>query len=138
MQLQHKVAIITGASQRHWKSCGPPLCQGRREGCAWCSPALSFWIGLSKKFTKAGGEALALAGDVQDPEYTKRLVDLAESTFGGLDVGFNNAGTTGSMGPIIDMTPENWRDVVATKSDQRFFMRRNTNCPPCFGEALGP
>ena len=120
MQLQHKVAIITGASSGIGKAADLLFA---REGAKVVLGArrLELLDRVVEEIHKGGGEALALAGDVQDPEYTKRLVDLAESTFGGLDVGFNNAGTTGSMGPIIDMTPENWRDVVATNLTSAFY-----------------
>jgi len=33
-----------------------------------------------------GGRAIALAGDVSDEAYARSLVELAESTFGGLDM----------------------------------------------------
>ncbi|KCZ99132.1 short chain dehydrogenase [Hyphomonas oceanitis SCH89] len=56
---------------------------------------------------------------MKDAEYAKRLVDLAECAFGGLDVGFNNAGIIGDVGPITDMAPENWHDVIAVWSKER-------------------
>jgi len=59
-----------------------------------------------------GGEADFLAGDVEDGEYNAALVELAESRFGGLDAALNNAGTTGEMTSIPDMTEANWHNVI--------------------------
>ncbi len=59
-----------------------------------------------------GGKAIALAGDVRDEAYAKSLVELAESTFGGLDIAFNNAGTNGEMGPTPDVSLEGWNEAL--------------------------
>lgn len=49
-----------------------------------------------------GGEAVALQGDVADPEGCRALLDGAAAALGGLDVLFNNAGVLlpGDEGPV--------------------------------------
>src|SRR6056297_2760204 len=56
--------------------------------------------------SEAGGEAEFFAVDVSDEESVKALVDDVVSTFGGLDVAFNNAGIEGMPGPITDQSFE--------------------------------
>tara|TARA_R110002124_G_scaffold24374_17_gene89420 strand:- start:3726 stop:4274 length:549 start_codon:yes stop_codon:yes gene_type:complete len=107
-----------GRHQRHWQSCRTPICQRRREDGAWCSPR-ELLGRIADEIHETGGEATALVGNVKEAEYAKRLVDLAECAFGGLDVEFNNTGIIGDVGPITDMAPENWHDVIAVWSKER-------------------
>ena len=80
---------------------------------------------LAGKIGETGRNAKWLAGDVAYPAYHKALVDLATSAFGGLDAAFNNAGTTGDMGPIPDMTTETWDMVIATNLTGGFLAARH-------------
>ncbi len=64
----------------------------------------------------AGGEAIAVPGDVTDPEFPDRIVRTAVETFGKLNILVNNAGFTWD-GVIHKMTDEQWQvilDVHAT------------------------
>ncbi|MET3649655.1 SDR family oxidoreductase [Phyllobacterium ifriqiyense] len=67
---------------------------------------------LVAEIEAAGGKAVALAGDVADEPYAKALVELAEDTFGGVDIGFNNAGINGEMGATPDITLKGWQDTL--------------------------
>jgi NAD(P)-dependent dehydrogenase (short-subunit alcohol dehydrogenase family) len=70
--------------------------------------------------TQAGGHAIALAGDVKDEAFAKALVELAVGLFGGLDVAFNNAGTTGEMGATPDVPLSEWEDAIKTNLTSAF------------------
>ena len=59
-----------------------------------------------------GGTATAVVGDVGDPDVAKLLVAVAVERFGGLDIAFNNAGVTGEIGSIADMSLEMWRATL--------------------------
>lgn len=59
-----------------------------------------------------GGKAVALAGDVSDEAYARSLVELAETEFGGLDIGFNNAGSNGEMGPTSEISLKGWQEAL--------------------------
>jgi len=61
-----------------------------------------------------GGQAAAHAGDVRDETCARALVEFASDHFGGLDIGFNNAGALGEMGPVSDLTLEGWRETLDT------------------------
>jgi glucose 1-dehydrogenase len=54
-----------------------------------------------------GGKAIALVGDLGDPQVPSRLVDAAVAEFGGLDSLIANAGVA-SPGAIADLTLESW------------------------------
>jgi NAD(P)-dependent dehydrogenase (short-subunit alcohol dehydrogenase family) len=68
--------------------------------------------GLCRDIALEGGRAEALAGDVRDEDHAKAAVDLAVSSFGGLDIAFNNVGLVGDMVPLADLPLSAWREVI--------------------------
>lgn len=64
------------------------------------------------KMAAALGEpAIAITGDVTEPDLADRLLSAMTSAFGGIDVLINNAGTW-DHAPLVDLTPERWRHVL--------------------------
>jgi len=114
--LSNKIAIITGASSGIGRAAallfaaeGAKLVvTGRRQG------------ELDKLVAEIGPQAVALVGDVADEAHAKAAVDLAVSSFGGLDIAFNNAGILGQLGPAPEMSLATWQEVM------------NTNLTGCF------
>ncbi|MFN3527359.1 MAG: SDR family NAD(P)-dependent oxidoreductase, partial [Paracoccus sp. (in: a-proteobacteria)] len=76
---------------------------------------------IAETINRGNGKAVYLAGDVKDEGYAGALVDLAVKEFGGLDGAFNNAGIMGTMGPVPDMEPGNWNDVMEVNLTAAFF-----------------
>lgn len=111
-RLSGKVAIITGASAgigrataKLFAAEGARLVVGaRRQGEL---------DALVAELQAAGGEAVALAGDVRSEEYARALVALAVERFGRLDVAFNNAGIMGEGGPSTGVSEAGWNDAIA-------------------------
>jgi NAD(P)-dependent dehydrogenase (short-subunit alcohol dehydrogenase family) len=111
-RLEGKVALITGASSgigyataQLFAAEGAKLVVGARRQAE-----------LDKLVTGivvAGGQAVALAGDVRDENYAKALVALAVEHYGRLDVAFNNAGTIGEAGPSTGVSEAGWSDALA-------------------------
>ena len=56
----------------------------------------------------AGGEALALCGDVTDAGDVNRIVQAARDRFGPVTLLVNNAGIPDPFGPIGNLDPERW------------------------------
>ncbi len=61
-----------------------------------------------------GGDASFRKTDVLLEEDIKALVDFAVSTYGRIDVAFNNAGVEGDLGPTTDQTIDNYAFVMDT------------------------
>jgi glucose 1-dehydrogenase len=59
-----------------------------------------------------GGTAIALEGDLGDPDVPGQLVEAAVAEFGGLDALVANAGIA-SPGAICDLSVEDWDDMFA-------------------------
>src|SRR3546814_757782 len=80
-----------------------------------CSSDLRGRPGLDKlveEIEGAGGQAVAVAGDVRDEALAKALVDTARDRFGGLDIAVNNAGTLGEMAPVAELSTAGWRESI--------------------------
>ncbi|MBN1672055.1 MAG: SDR family oxidoreductase [Kiritimatiellae bacterium] len=56
----------------------------------------------------AGGEALALPGDVADPRHVEAFVNAAIEKWGTVDVVVANAGINGVQAPVEEITVEEW------------------------------
>ncbi|MCB9736701.1 MAG: SDR family oxidoreductase [Deltaproteobacteria bacterium] len=66
---------------------------------------------------KAPGRAIAVAGDLRDPELGARLADAALGAFGGLDALVLNAGQLGPMQPLADTDFAAFRAVMEVNVD---------------------
>ncbi|MGJ4926026.1 SDR family oxidoreductase [Bradyrhizobium sp. HKCCYLS2038] len=60
------------------------------------------------------GMSLPVAADMMDPASIAALFDTVKSTYGRLDLLFNNAGMGAPPVPFEDLTMQQWQSVVAT------------------------
>jgi len=61
---------------------------------------------------EAGGDSVGIVCDVSNPESVKSLFTQIKSTFGRLDLLFNNAGVVAPGVPLEDVKIEDWQNVV--------------------------
>lgn len=109
--LANKVAIVTGASSGIGRATALLFAQ---EGAQLVVTArrqseLDMLVG---EIEAIGGKAVAIAGDIKDERLAQALVQTASHRFGGLDIAFNNAGITGQMKPVSDMSLDEWQAVL--------------------------
>lgn len=121
--LQDKVAIITGASSGIGRAAALLF---SAEGAAVVLNARNAAAleEVAELVRVQGGRARAVAGDVSRPETHQELVASAVETFGGLDIAFNNAATTGPIKPLADVDVEEWQETVATTLTSAFLGSR--------------
>lgn len=123
MELEQKTVLITGASSGIGEASARLFA---REGARLVLSARrrARLDALVDEIISDGGEAVALSGDVTEPDHADELVALAQSRFGGLDVAFNNAGTLGELGPLDAMSDQAWRMLMQTNLDAAFYGAR--------------
>lgn len=61
-----------------------------------------------------------VAGDASQPGTHERLIAEAQAAFGGLDIAFNNAGATGPIGPLADISFADWQATIAVNLHAAF------------------
>jgi len=61
---------------------------------------------------EAGGDSVGIVCDVSNPESVKSLFAQIKSTFGRLDLLFNNAGVVAPGVPLEDVKIEDWQNVI--------------------------
>src|SRR5258707_13180903 len=110
--LEGKVAIVTGASS----GIGYAIAQlFARHGAAVAINYLEHADDareLVREIEAAGGQAIALEGDVSDASAVESLVATTVETFGRLDILVNNAGIEHSA-PLLGTDEENWDRTLA-------------------------
>ena len=113
MDLQDKVAVVTGASRGIGRAIAMEL--GRRGARVVVNYRSS--AGPAAEVVDAieaeGGEAVAIQADVGDFEQAADLINAAIDTFGRIDILVNNAGTTRDQ-LLMLMKEDDWDVVLRT------------------------
>ena len=110
--LAGRVALITGASSGIGEAAALALA-GEGAKVAICARRAQRLQALAERIEAAGGEALALAGDVADEAFATRIVADAVARFGRLDILVNAAGVM-PEGGVESAEPAAWRRVIDT------------------------
>jgi NAD(P)-dependent dehydrogenase (short-subunit alcohol dehydrogenase family) len=107
MQLANKVALITGAGSGIGHATAILFAaQGAKIVAIDVSDeAVAETVA---QIEKIGGQTLAIAADVSDPQAMQDAIKAAIDKFGGLDIVYANAGINGVWTPIEQLEPEEW------------------------------
>eukprot|EP00300_Choanocystis_sp_HF-7_P027818 c33065_g1_i1.p1 GENE.c33065_g1_i1~~c33065_g1_i1.p1 ORF type:complete len:310 (-),score=62.59 c33065_g1_i1:62-991(-) len=113
-KLKGKIALITGAGSGIGKAAATALAS---EGCTLVlsgrrqDPLEALSAALKSEF---GVETLVVLSDVQDPASVESLFNVVQTTFGRLDILFNNAGILPPGKLLEDLTFDEWTRVITT------------------------
>jgi 3-oxoacyl-[acyl-carrier protein] reductase len=120
---QEKVALVTGSSRGIGRAIAERL---GADGVAVVVTYRSDADAAAKVVAKIeanGGRAVAAAADVTDTAALRGLFDLAQQTFGGLDILVNNVGV-GKFAPLAMATDEDFDLHFATNTRATFIAMR--------------
>jgi NAD(P)-dependent dehydrogenase (short-subunit alcohol dehydrogenase family) len=120
MDLAGKVAIVTGAASGIGLSTAQLFA---REGAQLVLADVNEELGqaAAAAINGASGDALFVKTDVADPAACERLVQAALDRFGRLDCACNNAGISGELHPLAEMSIANWDRVIAVNLSSVFY-----------------
>lgn len=108
MRLQDKVAVVTGAASGIGAGTARRfVAEGAKVVIADFQPDAG-----SALADELGDAAVFHETDVTVEDQVGAAVDLAVSTWGRLDIMFNNAGIVGAVGPISQTTVEAWNGSI--------------------------
>lgn len=125
--LDGQVAIVTGSAINTGRTIAETL---SRAGAAVVVNYLTSADAANdavKEIEDAGGKAFAYAADVSKCDEVEAMVAEAVARFGGVDILVNNANIR-SYRPLLEISLEEWRSVMATSLDGFFHCVRT--CAP--------
>ena len=134
MQLENKVAIITGAAS----GMGKAMAKGyAEEGASVVIADLDADAAAeaAESINSNGGTAIAIKYDVTDIQQSRDLVDSTLDKYGQLDILVNNAGVV-AVSPIEDATPEDW-DLIFDVNAKGLFFLSQIACVPMRKQSSG-
>ncbi|RRQ28996.1 SDR family oxidoreductase [Rhodococcus sp. Eu-32] len=110
-RFEGKVAVVTGASRGIGLSIASRLADG---GASVVMNARKPDVlkRAVEAVVDAGGHAVGVAGSIDSATLPGELVDAAVSSFGHLDLIVNNAATSASYGPLMDVSREAFHKTV--------------------------
>lgn len=122
VDLQGAVAVVSGGSSgigaaisRRLASAGAVVVVGGRDAAR--SDAVVSAI------VEAGGRAVAVLGDVADPDTSNIMIATATDTFGPVDIVVNAAGVI-HRGDATETSDDDWRHIMSINVDGTFFLSR--------------
>ena len=122
MQLQDKVAIITGSASGIGKEIA---LEYAKEGAKVVIADLSIAAAqaTADEINAGGGKAMAVEMNVTDEAAVDAGVAKVVEQFGGVDVLISNAGIQ-IISPLVDLSLENWKKMLAIHLDGAFLTTR--------------
>ena len=122
-QFEGKTALVTGAASGIGKAVAVSL-GAQRANVVACDINLDAAQKVVDGIAESGGIAVAVGGNVGNPEDVKAAVDTAVAKYGALHLAFNNAGIGGPLGPLTDVDIEAYKQLMEINLHSVFYGMR--------------
>jgi len=106
-RLDGEVALVTGASRGIGAAAARALA-ARGAAVALTARSAGEIDGIARELRDAGGQAVAIAGDIGDVAWAGDLLRQATEALGTPTILVNNAGMVGPIGRLLDCDPADW------------------------------
>lgn len=113
MRLKGKVAVVTGAA----RGIGAAIAEGfAKEGARVVIGDVRSAESAVAQIVKGGGDAIWLKTDVSKQDQCHALAKAAVDRFGAIDILVNNAGVLVQIKPFMEVTTEEWLEVMGVNA----------------------
>ncbi len=119
-QAVDQVALVTGASRGIGRAIALQLAAAGVKVAVNYARSADAAAEVVDTITVAGGEAIALAGDVSQPAEVETLFAQLSEHWGRIDILVNNAGITRDN-LLVRLKPEDWQEVINLNLSGTFF-----------------
>lgn len=112
MEIQGKVAIVSGAAAGIGRACAVAIAEAGAKGVAIADIDDAGMEETARLVEAAGAEALVLHVDVSSTDDLQAMFDRTRAKWGRVDIVHNNAGIVGGPPPFPDASFESVRRVI--------------------------
>ncbi len=111
MSVEHRVAIITGATRGIGRACAIAFA---REGyrTALFARDKTLLAQVAKDLKNMGAEILSIRGDVREPRDISHAIYEVQRHWSRIDVLVNNAGVGYGLTPLMDFPDDQWHETI--------------------------
>lgn len=121
--MNDKVALVTGASSGIGRATAEAFA-AKGAKVVLAARREDELASLVTEIEARGGKATAVKTDVSQAKDVERMVAQAIDTFGRLDFAVNNAGIEGRLANIVDLSEEEWDNVLGINLKGNFLCLR--------------
>lgn len=119
-----RTAIVTGSGRNIGRAIALALAAGGAQVVVNGHRDRDAVDAVVREIEAGGGRALGVMADVSSHADVARMVEAAVAAFGGADIAVSNVGIR-RMQPFLEITPEDWDEVLASNLTPAFYLTRN-------------
>lgn len=112
IDLSGRRALVTGANSGLGQSIALNLAAAGARVAVHALKDQASAEAVVRQIRQAGVDAIAVYGDVSQPEQVASMFAAVDKAFGGLDIMVNNAGIDGPRKACVESAPESWQTVI--------------------------